>query len=190
MRQKLKKSRAQYTATQRIQKAHLAAGHFKAWLTHRNDQHIASYFAVGDEFPSQLIGQHITEAKKSLYLPILDTHHPGHLVFQAFIEDQEMQDNQFGIAEPIPNPSLQIPNTDLELVITPLLGFDTQGHRIGMGGGFYDRSFSFLLDKHYNGPRPFLLGLGYEIQRVEMIPAQPWDIPLNGILTELGIKLF
>lgn len=190
MRQALKNRRANIQATQRQQKSILAAKHFKNWLIHRNDQHIACYFSVGDEFPTQPICEQINKAGKTLYLPILDTKKPGHLIFQAYQDHQEMRDNPFGIAEPLPNTSLQIPNTKLDLVITPLVGFDTQGHRIGMGGGYYDRSFSFLLDSNDNGPRPFLLGLAYEVQRVEMIPAQPWDIPLNGILTEQGIQLF
>jgi 5-formyltetrahydrofolate cyclo-ligase len=73
-----------------------------------------------------------------------------------------------------------------DLVLVPLVGFDEDGNRLGMGAGFYDRHFSFLRHRHA-WQRPLLLGLGFEAQRVESLPAKPRDVPLWGIVTERGI---
>ena len=64
--------------------------------------------------------------------------------------------------------------------------FDASGERLGMGAGFYDRHFSFL--KHRSAwRRPRLLGLAYEFQRTSGIDVRPWDVPLWGVVTELGV---
>jgi len=73
-----------------------------------------------------------------------------------------------------------------DLVLVPLVGFDDEGTRLGMGAGFYDRHFAFL--RHRNSwHRPLLLGLGFELQRLEKLPAKPRDVPLWGIVTERGV---
>ena len=74
----------------------------------------------------------------------------------------------------------------LDLVLVPLVGFDDEGNRLGMGAGFYDRHFAFL--RHRSAwHRPLLLGLGFELQRVPNLPPKPRDVPLWGIVTEHGI---
>ncbi|MBF8291614.1 MAG: hypothetical protein HW417_1232 [Steroidobacteraceae bacterium] len=73
-----------------------------------------------------------------------------------------------------------------DLVLTPLVGFDDEGNRIGRGAGFYDRYFAFL--RHRNAwHRPQMLGLAFELQRVDRLPAEPRDVPLWGIVTERGV---
>ena len=75
---------------------------------------------------------------------------------------------------------------NLDLVIVPLLGFDSDCNRIGMGGGYYDRSFAFTRRyRHIKGP--YLLGLAHESQRVEQLDAQPWDIALDAVITEQNL---
>lgn len=70
----------------------------------------------------------------------------------------------------------------------PLVGFNLQGHRLGMGGGYYDRTFQFLRDETIH--KPFMLGLAYELQKMEYIPVDPWDISMDGVLTEEKLYLF
>jgi len=73
-----------------------------------------------------------------------------------------------------------------DLVLTPLVGFDDNGNRIGRGAGFYDRHFAFL--RHRNAwHRPLMLGLAFELQRVDRLPAKSCDVPLWGIVTERGV---
>ena len=71
-------------------------------------------------------------------------------------------------------------------MLTPLVGFDDNGNRIGRGAGFYDRHFAFLRHRR-SWHRPLMLGLAFELQRVEFLPAKPSDVPLWGIVTERGI---
>ena len=89
-----------------------------------------------------------------------------------------MKENRFGIKEPIDgSPSSA---QTLDLILIPLVGFDQRGNRLGMGGGFYDRTLAFKLK---TPQRPNLIGLAHECQRVEHLETDPWDIPMTGILT-------
>jgi 5-formyltetrahydrofolate cyclo-ligase len=73
-----------------------------------------------------------------------------------------------------------------DLVLVPLVGFDDEGNRLGMGAGFYDRHFAFLRHR-VAWHRPLLLGLAFEVQRLQSIPAKPLDVPLWGIVTECAV---
>lgn len=73
-----------------------------------------------------------------------------------------------------------------DLVLVPLVAFDDQGNRVGRGAGFYDRHFAFLLRRRA-WRRPLLLGIAFELQRVDRLPAKPSDVPLWGVVTERGV---
>jgi 5-formyltetrahydrofolate cyclo-ligase len=88
--------------------------------------------------------------------------------------------NRFAIPEPS---GVVVPLDELALVLVPLVGFDPDGHRLGSGAGYYDRTFA----GHRRGDRPFLIGVAYDLQRVERIDAAPWDVPLDAVVTETGI---
>jgi 5-formyltetrahydrofolate cyclo-ligase len=73
----------------------------------------------------------------------------------------------------------------LDVILMPLVAFDGQGNRLGMGAGYYDRTLAFLRHRrHWRKPR--IIGLAYEFQRMPALPAEPWDVPLDGIITEAG----
>jgi len=74
----------------------------------------------------------------------------------------------------------------LDLILLPLVAFDKSGHRLGMGGGYYDRTLAFLAHRRL-WRKPHLLGTAYQFQQLETLPTQPWDIPLDGIATEQGV---
>ncbi len=91
--------------------------------------------------------------------------------------------NIYGIREPKLIPANRRAAWALDLVLLPLVAFDALGNRMGMGGGYYDRTFSFKsLRKGMTGPN--LIGLAHEIQRVEKLPIESWDIPLTSIVTD------
>ena len=74
----------------------------------------------------------------------------------------------------------------LDLVLVPLVGFDRDGNRLGMGAGYYDRQFAFL--RHRRAwRRPLLVGLAFEVQRLERLPPMPHDVPLWGVVSERGV---
>jgi 5-formyltetrahydrofolate cyclo-ligase len=89
--------------------------------------------------------------------------------------------NRYGIREPTPGAAF-IDSRALDLVFVPLVAFDAAGHRLGMGAGFYDRHFGAIVA----GLRPRLVGVAFEAQRMAELPAEPWDVTLDAVLTEAG----
>jgi 5-formyltetrahydrofolate cyclo-ligase len=92
--------------------------------------------------------------------------------------------NHFGISEP--SHRTRTLTCELDIVLVPLVGFDDFGNRLGMGGGFYDRHFSYLRSRsHFRRPR--LIGVAYESQRVTRLPTDHWDVPMWAVVTDRGI---
>lgn len=146
-------------------------------------QRIGGYLAFDGEMDAVPLLQIAQSRGKQVYLPILGSTPNQPMQFAPFTTETELKPNRFGIPEPqVPCEAL-FPPQHLDLVLTPLVAFDPSGTRLGMGGGFYDRTFAFLND-HGNHVGPFLLGLAYELQKVERLTRQPWDVPLAGIATE------
>ena len=143
-------------------------------------QHIALYLTNDGELDTTPLIQALWQQGKSLYLPLLHPVVPGYLVFQLYTPDTVLTPNQFGIGEPELNCSLLRPVSQLDLMFTPLVAFDSQGQRLGMGGGFYDRTLS-QLDSTVRKPQ--LIGLAHDCQHVEAVPVEAWDIPLPAICT-------
>lgn len=146
----------------------------------QKSQHIACYIAKDDEFSTREIIEAIWQAKKQCYLPALSSQQEKFLEFVPYHQDDALQPNRYQILEPKTQAVREA--DELDLVIVPLIGFDAQGNRLGMGGGYYDRTFSFLLNK--TKKTPYLLGLAYAMQEVAQLPNDPWDVPLTGMLTE------
>ena len=107
------------------------------------------------------------------------------LQFLAYDRNTTLTFNRNGIAEPNPATSAVIDPRDLEFVVTPLVAFDRQCRRIGMGAGYYDRTFAFLRDA--TDKRPFLCGVAFAVQEVSEIVAQTWDVSLHNVVTESEI---
>lgn len=94
--------------------------------------------------------------------------------------------NRFGIPEYHPPRGKRLRSACLQRVFMPMLGFDDRGYRIGMGGGYYDASLAFLATRKA-WRVPVLIGVAFAAQQAERIPNDPWDVPLDGVLTERGM---
>jgi len=120
-----------------------------------------------------------------VYLPVLRPLAENRLWFVHYHAATPMVSNRFGIREPDTrhgaHHARQVPPWALDLVLMPLVGFDDQGNRLGMGGGFYDRSFAFTRQRR---PRPRLIGVAHDCQRVDALPVAGWDIPLDAIVSD------
>ena len=92
--------------------------------------------------------------------------------------------NRYGIPEPDVEPSSALDAREMAVVVTPLVGFDARGHRLGMGGGWYDRSFAF---RRARSAPPLLVGAAFAQQQLDILDAADWDVPLDAIATESGI---
>lgn len=117
---------------------------------------------------------------KACYLPVLSPVGVPRLRFKRWRKGEGLRTNFYGIAEP--RTGRLCPPRLLSLVLLPLVGFDAAGNRLGMGKGYYDRTFAFR--RHSKRERPALLGLAHECQRVEKLEVEAWDLPLEGIVTD------
>jgi len=120
---------------------------------------------------------------KHCYLPVLSRINGDRLWFARLQSDTPLRANRFGIPEPCVLPRELVRAAALDLILMPLVGFDISGNRLGMGGGFYDRSLDFLRGRRH-WRKPHLIGLAYDFQRVEKLPAEDWDVPLTAIVTD------
>jgi len=150
-------------------------------------QHIALYLTNDGELDTTPLIHALWRQGKTLYLPLLHPVVSGYLVFQLYTPDTLLKPNQFGIGEPQLNCSLLRPVSQLDLILTPLVAFDAHGQRLGMGGGFYDRTLSQL---HVEATKPRLIGLAHDCQQVESVPVEVWDIPLPAICTPTKFRRF
>ncbi|MFV9615561.1 MAG: 5-formyltetrahydrofolate cyclo-ligase [Gammaproteobacteria bacterium] len=151
----------------------------KTW---RNSQHIALYLANDSEIDPYLLFEHARFLGKNVYLPILAPL-KNSLYFAPYDADKPLKRNRFNILEPVCQPAKWKTASQLDLLLLPLVAFDTQGNRIGMGGGFYDRTLAYMQHRRF-WKKPTLVGLAHEIQKVGQLHSQSWDIPLDYIITE------
>jgi len=149
-----------------------------------HSQRIAAYLASDGEIDPLPLLEHLWSSGKQIYLPVLVPFSPQKLWFARFDHGDMLAFNRFGIPEPVKRDLIK--PCALDLVLALLVAFDTAGHRIGMGGGFYDRTFAFLQRRHY-WRKPVLLGLAYEFQKQARIRPNDWDVPLGAIATETQV---
>ncbi len=128
----------------------------------------------------------IWAAGKRTYLPVL---HGRRLWFLPYDSETPLARNRFGILEPDVSPKRRRALEALDMVLVPLVAFDEQGNRLGMGGGYYDRTFAYLLGRR-RWTRPLLVGVAYEFQCSAALPTRPWDVPLQAVATERGLRFF
>ena len=147
---------------------------------------IAAYYAIGAEVDCQFAVNSAWERGRDVFLPVL---HGQQLMFAIYSPNSEFLPNKYGIPEPIYLKGHLIHPRKIDVVLAPLVAFDTNGNRIGMGGGYYDRSFRFMRDRK-QWTRPHLIGLAYEFQKVPQIKACSWDVPLQKVVTENRIYTF
>lgn len=149
---------------------------------------IAFYFANKGEVDTSLLLKKALSLGKECYLPILHPVKHNQMWFGSYKLGDPLTKNSFGILEPTLESAQQAPAWSLDLVLTPLVAFDDKGNRLGMGGGFYDRTFSFLQNTMKNKPK--LIGLAYDFQQLPEIHIQAWDIPLDFVITETNVYYF
>lgn len=140
---------------------------------------VGIYFPNDGEINVALLAQKPCE--KKFYLPVLPPTGKRRLWFAYYQPGSRLIPDRFGIPEPISR--VRVRAEHLDLLLVPLVAFDHVGGRIGMGGGFYDTSLSFL--KRSQTMKPIhVIGAAYQFQQVDNIPKDNWDIPLHGVISE------
>ena len=143
------------------------------------------YLPVGGEFDVLPLLNQALWMGKQCYLPVVPKRPGRPLGFVPLDGRQRLGKNRYGIAEPH---GRLTPARGLDVLVLPLVAFDPAGHRLGMGGGYYDAT---LAHQRVTGwPRPWRLGVAFECQRADALPAEPWDMGLNALLTEARLRRF
>lgn len=148
-------------------------------------QRIALYLTNDGEIDPVEVMKWGWEQGKACYVPIVVQTELNSLLFAQITEKTEFINNRYGIPEPQVGRESMITADQLDLVLLPLVGFDDKGSRIGMGGGFYDTTFEFVKDQP--DAKPMLIGVAHELQRVDSIDSEKWDIPLTTVVTDQRI---
>lgn len=150
---------------------------------------IACYLPNDGEIDTGRVIEHIRRLRKILYLPVLSPLAHDRLWFAEAKPKTKLVPNRFGIPEPAVPARNLVRAQELDLILMPLVGFDDRGNRLGMGGGFYDRSLEFLRHRT-RWHKPQVLGIAYDFQRINGLVPDPWDIPLQGVVTDRAVYLY
>ena len=141
---------------------------------------VAGYLALGNEVKLDSVLRAARLQQCLTYVPIVQAENT--MVFSPINDDIPLVKNQYGILEPKLTLSDCIPASELDVVLVPLVGFDEQCQRMGMGGGYYDRAFAHK--RQDKAAKPLLIGVAYEVQSTRSVLADWWDVPLDMVVTE------
>ena len=149
----------------------------------RAAQRIAFYQVADGEIDPRMLLDLALSKGKSCFLPVIQQDNPEFVSFAPYDADTELVPNKWGIAEP--PASEVISPTNFDVVFVPLVAFSKDCFRLGMGKGFYDRTFSFKIFNRRSSP--MLVGLAHESQLVDSFPVKSWDVQLDAVATERHI---
>jgi 5-formyltetrahydrofolate cyclo-ligase len=141
---------------------------------------IAVYRASGNEIDPRPLAENMIKLGWTVALPVCEEL-DAPIVFRGFKPGDRLAPDVMEIAAPLAS----APEVTPHIVITPLLAFDRHGHRLGQGGGYYDRTIAALRMSQQN---PVIVGLAYAGQEVERVPTDDHDQKLDAILTESGYR--
>jgi 5-formyltetrahydrofolate cyclo-ligase len=139
---------------------------------------ISVFLSFDGELDTAPLIKRLWQEGKQLCLPVLHPFTSGNLLFLRYNPDTPLVRNKLKILEPALDATQIVPLSQLDIILTPLVAFDSHGQRLGMGGGFYDRTLENWQD---GGPYP--IGLAHDCQQVDNLPIEHWDVPLPEVIT-------
>ena len=178
IRQLIRQRRRALTPEQQRHFADQAAARMLAYPPVVMAKRVALFLSFDGELDTRPLIEQLWRAGKRLYLPVLHPFSPGNLLFLHYHPDSELVINRLKIHEPRLDVRDVLPLSELDVLVTPLVAFDSQGQRLGMGGGFYDRT---LQNWQRYGVQP--VGYAHDCQQVDVLPVEQWDIPLPAVVT-------
>jgi len=202
LRAELRERRRAIPAPQRIAAAERLAERLLAlpFLPEAGD--VAGYWAMDGEIALHAFQLRLPPGLRWC-LPVLAD---DGLRFARWRPGEPLASNRFGIPEPAVDADALLEPRQMALVLLPLVGFDARGHRLGMGGGWYDRAYAYRNHAAAAAagapdvpgatgaaaPRrpPWLVGTAFAAQQVDALAAEPWDVALDAVCTERDTFLF
>ena len=178
IRKLIRERRRALSAADQALFAEQAAGRMLDYPPVRTARSVALFLAFDGELDTRPLIDALWRDGKRVYLPVLHPFSPGNLLFLHYHPRSELVVNRLKISEPKLDVRDVLPLEDLDVLITPLVAFDAQGQRLGMGGGFYDRT---LQNWRRYDVQP--VGYAHDCQQVEALPVEQWDIPLPAVVT-------
>ncbi|AWP31759.1 5-formyltetrahydrofolate cyclo-ligase [Pantoea vagans] len=178
IRQQVRYLRRAMTEDQQAQAAEQLAELALNYAPITHARNIALFLSVDGELNTRPLIARLWHLKKAVYLPVLHPFSPGHLLFLRYTPDTPLHINKLRIPEPPLDIRQLITLDQLDLMMVPLVAFDQHGQRLGMGGGFYDRT---LQNWRQHGFLP--VGLAHDCQQVDSLPVAEWDVPLPAVMT-------
>jgi len=137
---------------------------------------IASFLSIKSEIPTNSVNKFIEDSDKILCLPVIKENYKNGLIFKLYKNGDQLNKGRFNVDEPA-NSKTCLP----DVIFTPCLGYDNFGFRLGYGGGYYDKTISYL---HSINHKFLSVALAYDDQKVDNIVHDNFDQKLNYILTE------
>ncbi|MCT2386129.1 5-formyltetrahydrofolate cyclo-ligase [Erwinia pyrifoliae] len=144
----------------------------------RQAKNIALFLSVDGELNTHPLIARLWQRQQHVYLPVLHPFSRGNLLFMHYDRQTELKINRLRIPEPPLDIRHLLPLSELDVVMVPLVAFDSAGQRLGMGGGFYDRTL-----QHWQQHGFLPVGLAHDCQQVEKLPVAEWDVPLPALIT-------
>lgn len=178
IRQYVRHLRRALTDDQQENAADLLAEHAINLAPITEAQNVALFLSVDGELNTRPLIAKLWQQRKQVYLPVLHPFSPGNLLFMRYTPETSLTLNKLRIPEPPLDIRHLITLDQIDVMMVPLVAFDRQGQRLGMGGGFYDRT---LQNWKQHGFLP--VGLAHDCQLVDALPVAEWDVPLPAVLT-------
>jgi len=143
---------------------------------------VACFISFDGEIDTQPVIDLILEDKDICYLPKIKPTKPNRLWFMPYDKETQLVKSKLLIPEVDLPVNQAIAVSKLDMILMPLVAFDEQGNRLGMGGGYYDATLAHFSQKPSSKPQ--CIGIAYQQQMVEQIPTEEWDFALDGVLTQ------
>ncbi|WP_154062946.1 5-formyltetrahydrofolate cyclo-ligase [Klebsiella grimontii] len=178
IRQQIRLRRRALTPEQQTQFALLAADRMMAYPPVLLAHTVAVFLSFDGELDTRPLIDQLWRAGKRVYLPVLHPFSPGNLLFLHYHPNSDLVVNRLKIREPKLDVRDVLPLSQLDVLVTPLVAFDAAGQRLGMGGGFYDRTL-----QNWRQHRLQPVGYAHDCQQVDALPTEQWDIPLPAVIT-------
>ncbi len=185
IRKRLLTRRRQLSPEYQAQSSAKVIHHLGLTQEYRQARRIAFYMSAHGEIDLKALMLKALSHNKLVYLPCISRTQSNGLTFVKVESDTRLSLNRYGIWEPL-RATPCVKAYELDLVLTPLVGADKLGHRLGMGKGYYDRCFAFKQP----GAAPLLMGIGYDFQLLNAVPHSSRDVDLDAIITPCGIRRF